>query len=58
MIQTDKIDYFFPVRTACTDTPCLNGGECTVSGDSFTCNCPEGYTGDTCEQSKRVKITQ
>ena len=29
---------------------CLNGGECELTDDGGICLCPEGYTGDYCEQ--------
>ena len=36
----------------CSDDPCLNGGECFVDAttlNQFTCVCPEGFEGVTCE---------
>ncbi len=37
------------MATACDSNPCLNGGQCQVTGDSsFTCVCPAGYYGRTC----------
>jgi len=33
----------------CENSPCLNGGVCVVSGDTFTCNCPQGYIGTVCQ---------
>ena len=29
--------------------PCLNGGTCRDGEQSFTCECPTGFTGTTCE---------
>ncbi|ELU09822.1 hypothetical protein CAPTEDRAFT_73088, partial [Capitella teleta] len=29
--------------------PCMNGGVCRESGDSFVCDCPQLWTGDNCE---------
>lgn len=35
---------------ACVPNPCLNGGTCRPTEDgTFKCDCPPGYTGDTCE---------
>ncbi|GFR29049.1 hypothetical protein TNCT_23431, partial [Trichonephila clavata] len=34
----------------CSQNPCLNGGQCIVSGDSFLCKCPTPYSGITCEK--------
>ncbi|CAN9509807.1 unnamed protein product [Ophioblennius macclurei] len=37
----------------CLSEPCLNGGTCVKSSDSnFTCNCPAGFEGNTCEVEK------
>ena len=33
----------------CTATPCQNGGTCLESGNSRTCDCIAGYTGEDCE---------
>ena len=35
----------------CGDNPCQNGGVCsaTGAGDEFSCSCPEGSSGDTCQ---------
>ena len=36
-----------------TGTPCLNGGVCSDTPGSFTCNCSgTGYEGDTCQNGK------
>ncbi|RMX58936.1 hypothetical protein pdam_00022917, partial [Pocillopora damicornis] len=35
----------------CTNSPCQNGGVCTVTGDdSYSCKCADGYYGQTCEK--------
>ena len=34
------------VADVCADKkPCQNGGECSSSGDSYTCSCVEGFQG-------------
>ncbi|KAA0719812.1 Protein crumbs -like protein 2 [Triplophysa tibetana] len=33
----------------CKVQPCLNGGECTVTWNDFTCSCPRNFTGKMCE---------
>lgn len=36
----------------CLPNPCINGGECTNTMGSFTCQCESGLTGKFCEQGK------
>ena len=33
---------------ACTTNPCQNGGVCSQSGATTACDCPEGWSGETC----------
>lgn len=33
----------------CLSSPCQNGGVCTNGDNDYTCQCPEGFTGDDCE---------
>ena len=33
----------------CEPNPCQNSGSCIASGDSFVCNCTDGFTGELCE---------
>ncbi|XP_077991326.1 uncharacterized protein LOC144445592 isoform X2 [Glandiceps talaboti] len=33
----------------CTDKVCLNGGNCYKVKENETCECPEDWTGDTCD---------
>ncbi|CAF1579353.1 unnamed protein product, partial [Rotaria sordida] len=34
----------------CEPNPCVNGGTCSPYGlDTYSCNCPFGYTGRSCE---------
>lgn len=35
----------------CFDSPCANGGTCSPDGtDGFTCQCADGWTGETCTE--------
>ena len=34
----------------CDSMPCQNGGMCFANGNSFVCECTEGYLGQFCEQ--------
>ncbi len=34
---------------SCSAGPCQSGGTCTVTGSSYSCTCPAGYTGANCQ---------
>ena len=36
----------------CHPDPCQNGGTCVDGVDSYTCNCPAGFTAANCQTSK------
>ena len=43
----------------CEPNPCLNGGTCSPYGlDTYSCNCPFGYTGRNCESRKSFARTR
>ncbi|XP_077991609.1 uncharacterized protein LOC144445841 [Glandiceps talaboti] len=35
----------------CSNNPCLNGGNCTVTSDGYECCCQYGYGGEHCEMT-------
>lgn len=41
------------ILAPCDSNPCLNSGACLISGNTFTCSCPPGYIGSTCETNIR-----
>ena len=43
---------FFLELNNCDNSPCLNGGQCTDLGSTFTCECPDGFIGSTCAKKK------
>ena len=44
--------YVFVADVCAYKKPCQNGGECSSSGDSYTCSCVEGFQGKNCETGK------
>ena len=42
----------------CRSSPCLNGGTCSNSPDSFECMCAPGFNGSTCELTINVTDTK
>ncbi|CAB1424456.1 unnamed protein product [Pleuronectes platessa] len=42
----------------CQTNPCLHGGSCLQEGDGYSCYCPQGFSGESCEiESKRHRQT-
>ncbi|XP_068604597.1 protein crumbs homolog 1-like [Brachionichthys hirsutus] len=42
---------------ACAVNPCLNGGACYSTWDSFICNCPPNTAGQRCEEVKWCELS-
>ncbi|CAH1781560.1 unnamed protein product, partial [Owenia fusiformis] len=52
------LDPSTPAGDICTNEPCKNGATCQVtSATEYTCTCPPGYTGITCETVIQLIIT-
>lgn len=47
---------FAILASACNPSPCLNGGRCVKGRTraSFTCKCPEDYSGTFCQVGNRL----
>lgn len=41
-----------PGEDPCSSDPCLNDSTCLVSGNTYTCECQNGFTGQHCETGK------
>jgi E3 ubiquitin-protein ligase HERC3 len=51
LMSCTKGDSVFPdssLGEKCNPNPCENGGTCAAGGDTFTCECAAGYSGNTC----------
>lgn len=35
----------------CVSMPCMNSGTCISDGSKYTCKCPTGFTGPSCEKN-------
>lgn len=40
------------VLDPCLPNPCKHGGDCLVSGDTFTCSCPAPFSGKKCQNGE------
>ena len=54
--STFKLYNIFFSVDPCTVNPCLNVGNCLSDMSEFTtsCNCPDGYEGDTCQNKGKT----
>ena len=45
------MNFFKDTNICSSNSPCVNGGTCIVSGNgsNYTCSCPNGYTGVNCQ---------
>ncbi|XP_053229434.1 protein crumbs homolog 2 [Podarcis raffonei] len=50
--QTTNVGFGCTSDDTCKSGPCLNGGQCTVTWNDFSCSCPANFTGKRCH--KRV----
>ena len=48
---------YFLELSPCVPNPCENGGQCSLSGSSYVCDCPVGfYQLGKCQDGKRIKL--
>uniref|UniRef100_A0A667YWL5 Neurocan core protein n=1 Tax=Myripristis murdjan TaxID=586833 RepID=A0A667YWL5_9TELE len=45
---TALFDAYFE-NNPCQTNPCLHGGSCLQEGDGYSCYCPQGFSGESCE---------
>ena len=51
-----KVCFFSLDPDDCASSPCQYGGACTDSLDDYSCACPAGTTGKSCEISKWICV--
>ena len=51
-----KVCFFSLDPDDCASSPCQYGGACTDSLDDYSCSCPAGTTGKSCEISKYIGV--
>lgn len=39
----------------CQTNPCLHGGSCLQEGDGYSCYCPQGFSGESCEIGESLR---
>ena len=49
MIEFNKPETICNV-TQCSSDPCKNQGKCLTTDSGFTCQCPRGWVGNTCDE--------
>jgi hypothetical protein len=42
----------------CDPNPCLNHGKCVDAVDDYICECPRGFVGENCDESKELFVTK
>ncbi|XP_061745375.1 coagulation factor VII-like [Nerophis ophidion] len=52
---TDEFWKTYSIPDHCESNPCLNGGSCSVQTGSYTCLCPQHFSGLICELDDRAK---
>ena len=54
-IQLINNEYYQYDTDICVPNPCYNGGTCNIKHGKVECDCPKGYNGTHCEESKSYK---
>ena len=50
------VSFMFTKTDACADFPCLHGSTCLMTETGPTCECPEGFTGQHCEDGEFLQL--
>ena len=55
-LRTTFPDVLISEVDECASRPCMNGATCVDWVDSYSCTCPAGYVGNTCETGRFVLV--
>lgn len=47
--KPSTLSVFAVEKNPCQTNPCLHGGSCLQEGDGYSCYCPQGFSGESCE---------
>ena len=51
-----KNNFVFKGMSACSSSPCSNGGSCFRNGNGYVCVCTSQFTGPTCALVKNTTV--
>lgn len=54
--KTQAAEIHFIATDPCNSQPCINGGTCVSANGAWTCTCPTGFSGLTCQTRNLNKI--
>ncbi|KAI4550793.1 hypothetical protein MJT46_018300 [Ovis ammon polii x Ovis aries] len=46
---SDNPDWYYEEDDPCLSNPCTHGGDCLISGATFTCHCRDPFSGNRCQ---------
>lgn len=50
------LDFCLCVLDPCQSNPCEHGGDCIIRGDTFSCNCPDPFSGNRCQTGEHTAL--
>ncbi|XP_061049239.1 hyaluronan-binding protein 2 [Eubalaena glacialis] len=49
LAHAENPDWYYAEDDPCLSNPCAHGGDCLISGATFTCSCPAPFSGNRCQ---------